>query len=690
MTINERAPRTGTRLSGAALVNLLSSPKSVVIVGASPDPESYASKPIAFLRRYGYAGRILAVNPKYEEIDGVPCLPAIADIEQDSVDVAMVTLPAAKVRQALPELARVGVKAAIVIAGGFDADGGKEREELRAAVRDLPMRVIGPNCIGVVNTQSSTYLTFSREIGRGKPRQGSIALVTQSGAIGNSLLISLLRRGAGISHWITSGDEVDVGSLELISGLLRDDSVRAVGVFLEGMTDLDWLANVALGIRETGKTVYVLKGAQTDAGRSAAAGHTGRVVGASEATLAVLRAAGMTLVPTMAHLADALIALDVLRGLSGPRIAVASISGGCGVMAADAIRNSAHLRLADVASDTTLRALIGGRVSSVQNPLDVAGSKTSVFADWIKGFAASPTTDVVVAIQATMLNPDELLVQEMIARAAGEPVVLVPFTDSEAIQGELAERLARHRIAVMPTIERAISALDVLPIQCTSVLPAAEVQLASPLLGLEEAVLLLPELPWAPMAAVTTEQDGRDKADGFGYPVVIKLAGRAVHHRSESGGVAVGVSRESFGAAFARIAGVAAAAQDVILVQKQISGGMEVMVSAMRDAELGAVVSVHPGGIFTELMDGTAIIWSGWDAVRRRQMLTDSVVGRLLLGYRGGPVFDIESLATVIDQLLAAIKCEKLDFIELNPVIVGPGSAYLVDALVRPFKESQQ
>ena len=689
MTINALAPPTGTRLSGAGLIRVLSSPKSVVIVGASPDPESYASKPIAFLRRYGFAGRILAVNPKYGEVDGVRCVPTIADIEPDSVDVAMVTLPAEKVRQALLELAQVGVKAAITIAGGFDSDGGKEREQLRAAVRGLPMRVIGPNCIGVVNVQSSTYLCFSREIGRGKPRQGSIALVTQSGAIGNSLLISLLRRGAGISHWITSGDEVDVGALELISGLLRDDTVRGVGVFLEGMTDLHWLDDVAKGIRETGKAVYVLKGAQTDAGRSAASGHTGRVVGASEATLAVLRAAGMTLVPTMAHLADALIALDVLRGLSGPRIAVASISGGCGVMAADAIRNSAHLRLADVTADTALRRLIGGRVSSIHNPLDVAGSKTSVFADWIKGFAASPTTDVVLAIQSTMLNPDEILVREMVERSAGEPVVLVPFTDSEAIQGELAERLARHRITVMPTIERAISALDSLPIDCKGAVPAVEAHAASDLQGLEKALVLLPDLPWAPSAVVTAEQDGRAKADVFGYPVVIKVAGRALHHRSEAGGVAVGVTSEEFSAAFARIAGVASAAGDVVLIQKQIPGAMEIMVSATSDAELGAVAVVRPGGIFTELMDGNAIIWSGWDAGQRREMLTASVVGRLLLGYRGGSVYDIEGLSTVIDQLLAAIKCEKLDFIELNPVIVGPNSIHLVDALVRPFKESE-
>lgn len=254
------------------------------------------------------------------------------------------------------------------------------------------MRVIGPNCIGVVDTRSSTYLIFSREIGRGAPRPGSIALVTQSGAVGSAVLIGLLRRGGGLAHWVTSGDEVDAGTLELVAGLLRDPGVRGIGVFFEGITDLAWLPAVREAIAAIGKPVYVLKGATTDAGRLAAAGHTGRVVGSAEAARAVMREAGMTLVPTAAHLTDALIALDVLRGLPGPRVGVLSISGAFGVMAGDAVRQSERLTMAPVADDPALQVLVGGREHEVANPLDVAGSKPAVRARAMPSVASRITT----------------------------------------------------------------------------------------------------------------------------------------------------------------------------------------------------------------------------------------------------------------------------------------------------------
>ena len=692
----------GARLCGEALVATLTAPRSVVVVGASPDPDSYASKPLEFLRRYGYAGRMLAVNPRYGDIAGVPCLPTVAALEPGTVDVAMVTLPADKVAQSLRELDAAGVRAAITIAGGFDGGGGAARAALRAAVAGLALRVIGPNCIGVVNPRANTYLTFSREIGRGRPRAGSIALVTQSGAVGNALLIGLLRRGAGLAHWITSGDEVDTGTLELVAGLLHDPAVRGVGVFFEGMTDLAWLPAVRAAIAATGKPVYVLKGATTDAGRAAAAGHTGRVVGAADAARAVMQAAGMTLVPSAAHLTDALVALDVLRGRPGGRVGVLSVSGGFGVMAGDAVRQSAHLSMAPVVADARLPRLVGGRVHAVANPLDVAGSKPAVFADWIKGFASSATCDLTVAVNATMLNPDAELADAMLARAADEPVVLVPFTDVEAIQGELAERLAAQRIAVMPTVERAIAALDGLPLiggddgaGATAAAQAdehadthadnhADNHADAGVLGLEAAVACLPELPWAPFACAGSLVAAREQAARLGTPLVVKVAGRTLQHRSEAGGVRLGVGLAGLDAAWTAIAAVAAAHGDAVLLQRQAAGGLEVLVAVLRDPELGPLALVRPGGIFTELLSGDVVLWSGWSADERAAALANSVVGRLAQRYRGGPAYDLAALADLIERLLAACVARNFAFIELNPMLVGEHSVTLVDALLRP------
>jgi len=674
------------RLEAASLVDLLSTPSHVAIIGASGTPGQYSHRAFTYLRDYGFAGRLSLINPNRSEIEGHPCLPSVDAIEPGSVDVAMVAVRAEVAPDAVADAARLGAKVAVTIAGSVDAAGKQSMRETAAA---SGMRVIGPNCIGSVASRGSAYVSFSTVVGDGRPRDGRIALITQSGAMGNALLLSLLRRGAGISHWITTGDEVDVGALELIAGMLDQPDVGAVGVFFEGMGDLEWMPAVREAIARTGKQVYVVKGAQTAAGRSAAAGHTGRVVGSGEASVTVMRDAGIQVLQSMPQLADALVASDLIGQLPGPRVGIVSVSGGAGVLAADAVVRTNRLTLATLTDDPVLEDKLGGRVHELGNPLDVAGSPTEVFADWATTVASRPSTDIVLAVQANIMHDEQLLGEEL-ATAQGRtaPLVVVPFSEEDPLSRDVVLRLAEARIPFMASAERAIAALATLPFAGGE--PEAEAaddphDAERDVVGLEDAVELIgADLPWSGYRIAESLQDGLAAARELGFPVVLKAAGRTLHHRSDSGAVAVGVTEETFADSWNAVEAAASAAGDVVMVQEQAAKGSEVMVSAMRDPELGAVAIVRPGGVLTELLQGSAILWGGWDAATRRETLERSMVGTLLLGYRGGAVYDLDALAAVVESLLEAVADERISFVELNPVMVGTSGVALVDALATP------
>jgi acyl-CoA synthetase (NDP forming) len=669
------------RLEGADLVSVLAEPKSIAIVGASRKAGSYAHRAMTYLRDYGFTGELHLVNPKYDEIEGLRCVASVADLPPEGVDIAYIAVPAESAASAVSEVAATPTKVAIVIASGIDTAG---KQAIAKIAQNGNLRVIGPNCIGAISTGTHAYPSFSALLREGEPRAGRVALVTQSGAMGNAAMVSIQRRGGGIANWFTTGDEVNVGALELANGLLHRSDVDAVGVFFEAMGDLEWLPRLRATIERTGKRVFVVKGAQTAAGRSAAAGHTGRVVGSGEASVAVMREAGIEVLPTMAELADTLVVTDLIGTLPGPRIAVVTVSGGCGVLAADAIVRTPTLELADLKDDPDLTARLGGRVHELANPLDVAGSPTEVFAEWVMAVAARPQVDAVLAIQANIMHDERVLGRELRRPAGGTPIVAVPFAEEDPLSPTVIAELAEHDIAVVPSAERAIAALGRLSRVQVAVAPASTPHVDEGVTGLEEAVDRLgAALPWAPWAIVEDVDAARAFGAACGYPLVLKAAGRVMQHRSENGAVLLGVEQATVDARFAELAGMLAGSGEAILVQRQVASSIELLVSALTDPELGPVVIVRPGGVLAELMTGTAILWGGWTAQQRARTIDESIVGTLLNGYRGGTVLGREPLLCLVEQLLTVLHADRAQFVELNPVLVGPDHVWLVDALVR-------
>jgi acyl-CoA synthetase (NDP forming) len=673
-------------LRGQALVELLARPGRVAVVGASSNLESPSGRPVDYLVRYGYAGSILPVNPRNREIAGLPAVPSLAEAEPGSVDAVLVAVPAPAVVSALVDAERAGARVAVIIGGGFEDRQSPERRALDEFAARSALRIIGPNCVGTVGTEHSAFLTFSSVLRTERPERGSIGLVTQSGALGNSLLQTLVRRHVGLSQWISTGDEVDAGALELVTGLLSQEGTDAVGLFLEGIGDLEWLPRLEEVLRDGRKRLFVLKAANTAAGRAAAAGHTGRIVGSSEASHAILREIGAREVPTVSALADALVVAGTCQGVAGvsrPRVAIISVSGAAGVIGADRVAAHERLTMAEIdgPAATMLESRLDARLEPA-NPLDVPFlDDTAVFADAISAFAATGVADVILGVESGLAHDRQELAAKLASRTDSASLVLTSLSEDDQIPSHITQTLAAEGIAYLPTIERAVDAVAACAPEhaAPSAGDVGEVDVE----GIEWAADRLPsEFPWAKWRVVRTLEEVDDAVAAFGLPLVLKAAGRTITHRTEVGAVRVVRESAAVGETFESLQAICARHDDVVLAQQMAPGGFELMVSALRDDEYGPIVLVRPGGLFAETMTGQAVLWCGWPSERRERVLRESLVGRLLDGYRGGPRYDVPALNELISTALSAVE-HTMRFLEINPVIVGVEGVHVVDLIAR-------
>jgi acetate---CoA ligase (ADP-forming) len=678
---------TSVGIRGQELVRVLSEPSGVAVVGASSNLEAPAGRPLAYLLRHGFKGSIIAVNPRHSEIAGHPSVPSIDRIPPGSVEAAIVNLPAARVPQAVADLEAISVKVAIVIGSGFEDEESVPRRELLDVLGASDLRLIGPNCVGVMSPGTGAHLNFSSVLQQEEVRTGRVAMVTQSGALGNSLLLSLTRRGAGISHWFSTGDELSTGVLELVAGLLPRDDVDGIGVFLEGITDLDWLEPVRQAQRDTGKPVFVLKAATTDVGRMAAGGHTGRVVGSSDVSSAILSEAGLIEVPTLEALADVLVAMEVLAPVTGDRLGAVSVSGASAVLLADSAQRARTLRMADVDAEAAarLRSEIDPRIH-VGNPLDVPFlGETSVFAQVITAMSSSRACDALIAVESSLAHDREQLTDRLIECMSAVPLVLTYLSPDDPIPVALVKRLAEHGIAVIPTPDRAVQALDrVREARGGESAQTPDVDRSSGrVMGMEEIARMpgASALPWARWQVVESRDDARAALRELGAPVVLKAAGRALTHRSEAGAVRLNVGPETIDEAYKEIAAICRSMGDSVVVQEQAPAGFELLLAALRDPEYGPVALLRPGGVLAELLGGQVVLWGRWSRETWLEKISASRLGSILTGYRGGSRYAVDSLLSAIEQTLRLLDENHLAFIEFNPIILTSDNVKIVDAL---------
>lgn len=676
-----------------ATVSRLLNATRVAIVGASANRDKPSGLLFENIRNSGWSGALFPVNPRYQELDGVPVFPSVHELPSE-VDLAVVAVGPDQAAAAVEDCASHGIPTILLLSGGFGegATGqvGLDRaRDLLATCRRHGTRLVGPNSVGIVNFDSPLPLTFADWYRSDTGVRGSTAIITQSGSVGGLAFRHLQNQGVGIRYWVGAGNELDLGIEDFLAAWLDDPTVSRVVCYLEGVRDGRAYLRAAKNLTSAGKHLVVLKAVDTSAARRAAVSHTGKLASSQAMYDAAFRSVGAITVTSLQELAYVLrILADSPQVPRGRRIGIFSASGGiCALAASHA--ESAGLEVPRLNAEAA-RALssVVPNYGSWDNPIDLSAdviAKPDILAGALASVQLDPTIDTWVGIGRPILDryQDMLLAH---ASSATTPLVLCSGLGDGA--GRLATEKARG-LATLEDVEitmRAIArivAAGERPSWVDDASAAATTDRATSTVGLEALQRSLIDRGVAfPQTWLAEDLDSvrelLPSIDGY-YPVAVKSGSDLIPHKTEAGCVRIGVSdsadlltasTEVLAAADRAMPGGAMAG---VQIQTMVSPGVEMLVSVYRDSDFGAVLLVGAGGITTELtMDVQLRLLPTTDGAIE-EMLTHLRVDPLLRGYRGAPPADVPALVTLIGALAAwYLTSPDATGIELNPVIVGP------------------
>ncbi len=696
--MRQNRARTVAGARHAAPLHPFFEPRGVAVIGASRDPHKLGYGVVRNLVEYGFRGPVYPINPNAREILGHVCYPSIADVP-DPVDLAVVVVPAPAVAGAVDQCGERGIRHVVVVSGGFGEIGpeGQAREEALARVAQKHgIRVVGPNCIGTIDTHTPVNTTFVV----GMPQPGDIAFVSHSGAMCAVVIDWAQGAGIGFSRIVSLGNQVDVNETDMLAVLADDPQTRVITAYVEGVADGRAFMQTMEAVARR-KPVVVLKGGHGESGAKAVASHTGALAGSAEAFDAALQQSGAQRARTMEELFDRARALAWQPLPHGDRVAVLTNAGGPGIVAVDALE-AAGLRLAPLADET--RAHLRRRLppaASAENPVDIlAGSGPGTYAVALDALLSDPTVDAVLV----MMAPNDWFLPASLAEVIGDVArahpkpVLASLMGQASVEGALAI-LNQRRVPNFAFPERAASALAAMvarrrwldaptepPVELTDVdRRAARAALDR---GDFAAVVAAYGVALPPTRLATGADQAARLADEIGYPVALKLVSPQVTHKSYVGGVALHLpDTDAVRAAFARIVKAARAAHpdaviEGVLVQKMLTGGQELIVGVRRDPQFGPLTLVGGGGVDVELLRDVAMGVAPLSRPQVERILDATRAGVRLKGWRGSPPAD---RAAVLDAILrlsqAACDFPEIAELEINPLIVlseGQG-AFAVD-----------
>ncbi|TFE42305.1 CoA-binding protein [Paraburkholderia dipogonis] len=679
-------------------ISRLISPRSVAIIGASADAAKTSGRPVAYLKKHGFEGRIYPVNPRSETIGGLRCYPDVASLPE-APDVGIVLLGAERAHAAVRELARLGTGAAIVLASGY-AETGEEGARRQAELIEAAgsMRLLGPNTIGLVNLTEGIMLSASGALETSSFTAGGIGVVSQSGGILGSLLSRAASRGIGLSKLVSTSNEADLDVADFVDYLVDDDATSVIALYMEGLRHPERFRLAAMRAAAAGKPIVVFKIGRSESGARSAISHTGALAGADRMYDALFQQLGVIRAEKFSDLLDIPAALAVRRPLSGKRVAILTSTGGAGTLVTDSLGMGGFDTPApDEATATALRALQTGDYAVLdRNPIDVtlAGLQPDLLRGAIRTLLASPGYDAVVvivgssglampdlmagAIRDALPGSDKPLVAFVSPHAPEVTALLnrqgVPaFVDPESVTAALGAmwRHTRNRLDV-PQQVNAVAlekvALDDLPVGSLNEAQAKSLFSRFGITPVQERI-------------VSDASEAKAAAQAFGGKVVLKLLSNEITHKSEVGGVAVGLSVETIEARLERMRDDVHTATGTVpnafLVQEMVAGGVELIFGLHRDS-LGTAMLLGMGGVTAELFkDTTMRLLPDGAALRQNdalQMLHELKTWPLLDGYRGRVRADVDALVEAIVAFsgMAAQLGGRLVEAEINPVFVLP------------------
>jgi acyl-CoA synthetase (NDP forming)/GNAT superfamily N-acetyltransferase len=691
------------RTAELASLRPLLRPASVAVIGAGRRERSVGHQVLRNILRGGYAGSLYVVNPGHCEVLGVPCFPSAGELPA-APDLAVIAVPAEKVLQTATDCGRRGTGALMVLSSGFGesgAQGSVEQDRLVAITRLYGMRLVGPNCLGLINTDGAVRLNATFAPLSLTP--GSLALVSQSGALGIAVLRASERVGLGISQFVSVGNKADVSGNDLLMCWEADEGTQVIGLYLESFGNPRRFARTARRVSRT-KPILAIKAGRSEAGQRAGQSHTAAAASSDLVVDALFDQAGVVRVDTVEQLLDAVRALTDQPLPAGPRIGIIGNSGGPGILAADAA-TAAGLVVAELSDE--LRAMLASAAptaASTQNPVDLgAGIQAEQTRAAIEALLDSGEVDSVLAVFTETLVGAPLELTDAVGHAAGRSAR--PLVLSLVGEQDRSLRLAgiERPLPVFSFPERAAQALAAawryarirrLPqadIRCPPEVDVGGAHLlistwlaAGPswLAASDAAALLgMYGIELCPQRVVTSIKDAMSAAAELGFPVAMKLADGTVH-KTEVGGVRTDLAdAAAVRAAYSQM--VTGRAVD-ILVQPMVAGGTELIVGGLQDRQFGPVVMVGAGGIFADLLADRRFRLAPVGAADAEAMIAELRFGRLLDGYRGRPPVSRLALGQLLVRLGWLVENHpEIAEIDLNPVIGQGDQLVAVDAKIR-------
>ena len=696
-------------------------PRSVALIGASTEQNKLSGRPFRFFREYGYAGNVYPVNPKYPEIAGVPCFAKLSDIPGE-VDLAVITLPATAVPEALAECGAKGVKAAAIISSGFAEVGGEGirlQDELQRIALENGIAVCGPNCSGFVYFPERVTATFSVGLDGGFPEAGPAAFISQSGALSSYILGAAKERGLAFRYWITTGNECVLSFTDYLQYVLEDPEVRLVLGYLEDARDGQAFQAAARRALALDKPLIILKAGRSEAGAKASVSHTGSLAGADEVYQAVFSQNGVLRADSLDELFDFALLAQAPRRPRGRRVQVVSISGAAGILMAD-VGSELGLEFSDLSPATKdeLRKIMPP-FASITNPMDVtaeAVARPGLLTQAAEVILTDPNVDNLVMFFGIVPGAHERLATG-IAQVARGTDKLVMMTWFPLPRADIWMSLARAGVPVFPEPARGIRALGKMAqyvaarersfsrhtaaIESSSglessvkkILDHAKNQGRNALSEVEAKSLLKALGLTVPRGGLArSAAEARSVANSIGGPVALKASSPDLLHKTEAGVIRLGVeSPEEVERAFEEIVAKAKkwdpqARLDGVLVEEMIGGDTrEVIVGARQDLRFGPIVTFGLGGVFVEAIRDFAVWPAPLSLDEAREMIRRIRGYRILTAFRGRPAADLEALAQVLCQVgqFACAWRERIGELEINPLFVLPeGSGVVVgDAL---------
>lgn len=705
----------------ASELSSLLNPESVAIIGVSESPTRIGGRLLRYLTKHGYKGKLALVNPKYPELNNVKCYPTVSDIPY-LIDCALIAVPGKFVLPVLNDCAKKKVGAAVIFSSGYaemGSSGKKAQDELRGLAQESNMRICGPNCIGVVNFNENIALSFSQFLEIDSFTPGNIGFISQSGALGGSMANRAQDNGIGLSYFISSGNEADLEVSDYITHLvLHEKNTQVIAAVIEGFKDGEKFVKAAELAFEHRKPIIVLKIGETEAGKKAAASHTGSLTGSDAVIDAVLKQKGVIRVRNYDDLLQTAALLSKNRVPGGNRIGILSSSGGAGIIMADHYTKSG-LMVPDPSPQTIeLASKEMASFGKVNNPFDLTGqifSDPTMFKRCLNYFIADENFDIIqvnmsmVAGTASVDRARQLL---EVVENSSKPVVawwaagslsqpgMQVLNNSTVASFSSPDRCAvavkalvqyhqRSRETNTETGDGGTAGWKVDRGRAKQILETATTSLSE---HESKNLLALYGIPVTREKVVRSEGDAVRAAEQIGFPVALKIDSPDILHKTEADVIRLAIdSSNGVKKSYAEIIQAAtrynpAARINGVVVQEMVKGGREVIAGMSQDAQFGPTIAFGLGGIFVEVLKDISLRVTPLSKPEAQKMVMEIKGYPILKGIRGNNPADIDALVDLLQKLSCLVEDfrEEIAEIDINPLVVfdqGQGVKAL-DALV--------